>query len=178
MLVWLSTNDKNKYLTLLLYPFNSHFFRTTWVSRYQKGRTILDFNEARDDGWQWHQLDHMQVISTLRWNRIRFLQQPGTCSTSFLQYLSFFWYKFFGHLKKIMNEVLLKPHWPIVALISITVTFSQTPVCFKAYVLFVDDLLPLIHSVWMPFVNRFSDEEPLVTIKVILYFCILMLFKI
>jgi len=24
------------------------------VSRYQKGRTILDFNEARDDGWQWH----------------------------------------------------------------------------------------------------------------------------
>ena len=25
-------------------------FRTTWVSRYQKGRTILDFNEARDDG--------------------------------------------------------------------------------------------------------------------------------
>jgi len=21
-----------------------------WVSRYQKGRTIVDFNEARDDG--------------------------------------------------------------------------------------------------------------------------------
>jgi len=23
---------------------------TTWVSQYQKGRTILDFNEVRDDG--------------------------------------------------------------------------------------------------------------------------------
>jgi len=22
------------------------------------------FNEARDDGWQWHQLDHMQIICT------------------------------------------------------------------------------------------------------------------
>ena len=26
------------------------FSRTTWVSRHQKGWTILDFNEARDDG--------------------------------------------------------------------------------------------------------------------------------
>jgi len=26
------------------------FSRTAWVSRYQKGGTILDFNEARDDG--------------------------------------------------------------------------------------------------------------------------------
>jgi len=25
---------------------------------------ILDFTEARDDGWQWHQLDHMQIICT------------------------------------------------------------------------------------------------------------------
>jgi len=30
--------------------FNSLFSRTNLVSRYQKGRTILDFNEARDDG--------------------------------------------------------------------------------------------------------------------------------
>jgi len=29
--------------------FNSLFSRTTWVSRYQKGENILDFNEARDD---------------------------------------------------------------------------------------------------------------------------------
>jgi len=31
-------------------PFNGLFSRTTWVSRHQKGRTILDFTEARDDG--------------------------------------------------------------------------------------------------------------------------------
>jgi len=30
-----------------------------------KGRIILDFNDARDDGVQWHQLDHMQIICTL-----------------------------------------------------------------------------------------------------------------
>jgi len=34
------------------------------VSQYQKGRTIPDFIEARDDGWQWHQLDHMHIICT------------------------------------------------------------------------------------------------------------------
>ena len=42
----------------ILRPFDGFFSRTTWISRYQKGRTILDFNEARDDGRQWHQLDH------------------------------------------------------------------------------------------------------------------------
>jgi len=43
------------------------FSTTTWASRYQKGKTSLDLNEARDDrvlGWQWHQLDHMQTIYT------------------------------------------------------------------------------------------------------------------
>jgi len=37
-------------LLLLLYPFSSLFSRTTCVSRYQKGKTSLDLNEARDDG--------------------------------------------------------------------------------------------------------------------------------
>jgi len=49
----------------LLNPFNGLFSRTTWVSWYQKGKTSLDLNEARDDrvfGWQWRQLDHMQTI--------------------------------------------------------------------------------------------------------------------
>jgi len=35
------------------------------VSRYQKGKTNLDFTEARDSGWQWHQLGHMQVCISL-----------------------------------------------------------------------------------------------------------------
>jgi len=35
-------------LLLLLHPFNGLFSRKTWVSRYQKGKTSLDLNEARD----------------------------------------------------------------------------------------------------------------------------------
>ena len=34
----------------LLHRFNALFSRTTWVSRHQKGKTSLDFYEARDDG--------------------------------------------------------------------------------------------------------------------------------
>jgi len=36
------------------------------VSRYQKGKTNLDFTEARDSEWQWHQLGHMQVCTSLQ----------------------------------------------------------------------------------------------------------------
>jgi len=39
---------------------------TTRVSRYQKGKTNLDFTEARDSGWQWHQLGYMQVCAPLQ----------------------------------------------------------------------------------------------------------------
>jgi len=41
------------------HPFNGPFSGTTWVSRYQKGKTNLDFIEARDSEWQWHQLGHI-----------------------------------------------------------------------------------------------------------------------
>ena len=51
---------------LLLQPFNGLFSRTTWVSRYQKGKTNLDFTGARDSEWQWHQLGHMQVCTSLQ----------------------------------------------------------------------------------------------------------------
>ena len=47
------------------HPFNGPFSRTTWVSQYQKGKTNLDFTEARDSEWQWHQLGHMQVCISL-----------------------------------------------------------------------------------------------------------------
>ena len=43
------------------HPFNGPLSGTTQVSRYQKGKTNLDFTEARDSEWQWHQLGHMQV---------------------------------------------------------------------------------------------------------------------
>jgi len=35
------------------------------VSRYQKGKTNLDFTKARDSEWQWHQLGDMQVCTLL-----------------------------------------------------------------------------------------------------------------
>jgi len=41
--------------------FNGPFSETTQVSQYQKGKTNLDFTEARDSEWQWHQLGRMQV---------------------------------------------------------------------------------------------------------------------
>ena len=44
-------------------PFNGPFSGTTRVSRYQKGKTNLDFTEARDSEWQWHQLGHTQVCT-------------------------------------------------------------------------------------------------------------------
>jgi len=36
------------------------------VSQYQKDKTHLDFAEARDSKWQWHQLGHMQVCTLLQ----------------------------------------------------------------------------------------------------------------
>ena len=36
------------------------------MSRYQKGKTNLDFTEARDSEWQWHQLGRMQVYTSLQ----------------------------------------------------------------------------------------------------------------
>jgi len=47
------------------HPFNGPFSGTTQVSQYQKGKTNLDFTEARDSEWQWHQLGHMQVCTSL-----------------------------------------------------------------------------------------------------------------
>ena len=51
---------------LLLQTFNGLFSRTTWVNRYQKDKTNLDFTGARDSEWQWHQLGHMQVCTLLQ----------------------------------------------------------------------------------------------------------------
>jgi len=36
------------------------------VSRYQKGKTNLDYTEARDSEWHWHQLGYMQVCTSLQ----------------------------------------------------------------------------------------------------------------
>ena len=52
--------------TIHTHPFNGPLSGTTRVSRYQKGKTNLDFTEARDSEWQWHQLGHMQVCISLQ----------------------------------------------------------------------------------------------------------------
>jgi len=36
------------------------------MSRYEKGKTNLDYTEARDSEWQWHQLGHMQICTSLQ----------------------------------------------------------------------------------------------------------------
>ena len=59
-----------KYSSLLpkthIRPFNGPFSGTTQVSRYQKGKTNVDFTEATDSEWQWHQLNHMHVCISLQ----------------------------------------------------------------------------------------------------------------
>ena len=42
--------DSARLTTTVLRPFNGLFSRTTWVSRYQKGKTSLDLNETGEDG--------------------------------------------------------------------------------------------------------------------------------
>ena len=45
---WLESTATAATTQLQLQPFNGLFSRTTWVSRYQKGKTNLDFTEARE----------------------------------------------------------------------------------------------------------------------------------
>ena len=46
--------------------FNSPLSGTTRVSQYQKGKTNLNFTEARDSEWQWNALGHMQACTSLQ----------------------------------------------------------------------------------------------------------------
>ena len=62
------------------HPFNGPLSRTTWVSWYQKCKTNLDFTEARDSEWHWHQLGHMQVCTSLQTDN-----HASTLPLSFLQ---------------------------------------------------------------------------------------------
>ena len=61
------------------HPFNGPLSGITRVSQYQKGKTNLDFSEARDSEWQWHRLDHMQVCTSL--------QTDNHANTSLLSFL-------------------------------------------------------------------------------------------
>jgi len=65
---------------LLLHPFNGLFSTSTWVSRHQKGKPFWILLQQEMMGWQWHQLDHMQIICTS-------LQTDNHASTSPLSFL-------------------------------------------------------------------------------------------
>ena len=62
------------------HPLNGPLSGTTQVSRYQKGKTNLEFTEARDSEWQWHQLGHMQICTSLQTDN-----HASTSPLSFLQ---------------------------------------------------------------------------------------------
>jgi len=62
------------------HTFNGPLSATTRVSRYQKGKTNLDFTGATDSEWQWHQLGHMQVFTSLQTDN-----HASTPPLSFLQ---------------------------------------------------------------------------------------------
>jgi len=62
------------------HPFSGPFSGTTRVSRYQKGKTDLDFTEAGFSEWQWNQLGRMQVCNSLQTDN-----HASTPPLSFLQ---------------------------------------------------------------------------------------------
>jgi len=43
-----------------------NWYQASLFLLYQHSKTNLDFTEARDIEWQWHQLDHMQVCTSLQ----------------------------------------------------------------------------------------------------------------
>ena len=67
-------------LSQYIHPLNGPLSGTTRVNRYQKGKTNLDFTGARDSEWQWHQLGHMQICTSLQTNN-----HASTPPLSFLQ---------------------------------------------------------------------------------------------
>jgi len=62
------------------HTFNGPFSGTTRVSRYQKGKTNLDFTVSWHSEWQWHQLGHMHVCTSLQTDN-----HASTPPLSFLQ---------------------------------------------------------------------------------------------
>ena len=89
----ISDNAKTAYTHTHL--FNGPLSGTTQVSRYQKGKTNLDFTEATDSEWQWYQLGHMQVCTSLQTDNhastppLSFLQTgcPSCCPTNSIKAL-------------------------------------------------------------------------------------------
>jgi len=74
-LVWNTVGLRFVYLLLIQYggrciastattSFSGLFSRTIWVNWHQKGKPFWILLEQEMMRWQWHQLDHMQIICT------------------------------------------------------------------------------------------------------------------
>ena len=79
-IAWFSSSSRTRPIGIHTHPFNGPLSGTTWMNRYQKGKTNLDFTEARDNEWQWHQLGRMQVCTSLQTDN-----HASTPPLSFLQ---------------------------------------------------------------------------------------------
>ena len=68
-----------KQFTTLHYIQLTVFFRKTWVCQHQNGKPFWILMKQEMMGWQWHQLNHMQIIFIL-------LQTDNHASTSPLSF--------------------------------------------------------------------------------------------
>ena len=66
LITFCSVHAKQTAIHTHTHPFNGPLSGTTRVSQYQKGKTNLDFTEARDSEWQWHHLGQMQVCTSFQ----------------------------------------------------------------------------------------------------------------
>ena len=103
------------------HPFNGPLSGTTRVSRYQKGETNLDLIWIllkQETEWQWHQLGHMQVCTSLKTDNhtstppLSFLQAgcPSCRPTNSVK----------GDIMaqcRIISPVCLLPCWPVTMLL-------------------------------------------------------------
>ena len=59
------------------HPFNGPLSGTTQVSRYQKGKTNLDFTEARDSEWQYYSISWARLFAICIYRRLAFVQRQS-----------------------------------------------------------------------------------------------------
>jgi len=55
--------DRPRYY-YIRFRLKAFFSRTTWLSWHQKAKPFWILLKQEMMGWQWHQLDHMQIICT------------------------------------------------------------------------------------------------------------------
>jgi len=110
----------------------------TQVSRYQKGRTNLDFTEARDSEWQWHQLGRMQVCTSLQTEN-----HTSTSPLSFLQALP-------------ATQLTVSKHWRLMLILLIISTTNSSNQCDFASLMYMSDICTGLDRAWS---NRFTYQD-------------------